>query len=311
MCEIKNKNILITGCSGFLGSKVAEIFKLNGNTIYGIDKNNIDKEKETFFDSVIQAEVTTNNLSSFNTKFDIIVHCAGSSSVRFSFENPDADYQMTVGSTIEVLNFIKESNRDSILIYPSSAAVYGNAIQLPIKETSELKPISPYGQNKLIVENLCKENHNNYNTKILIIRFFSLYGAGLRKQLLWDACNKFHNSDNPSFFGTGNEVRDWLNIRDAVQIIYKFSESDFEFMTINGASGNGTTNKEIISMISNHFGKKSFSFTGEVPAGDPLNLSADTQLLNSYGFKSEVSLDKGIIEYVDWYKKINSLNTYK
>ena len=76
------------------------------------------------------------------------------------------------------------------LIYPSSAAVYGFSNNLPLKEYSDLNPISPYGYHKKIVEELCRMYVEQYAVKVVVLRLFSVYGKELKKQLLWDACKK-------------------------------------------------------------------------------------------------------------------------
>src|SRR6185312_5873943 len=104
------------------------------------------------------------------------------------------------------------------LVVPSSAAVYGAVRQIPINESGPRNPISPYGVHKKIAEDLCYSYARHFGARIALVRFFSVYGAGLRKQLLWDACNKLVVGDG-RFGGHGNEVRDWLHIEDAARLL--------------------------------------------------------------------------------------------
>ncbi|TDA81588.1 SDR family oxidoreductase, partial [Halomonas marinisediminis] len=79
-------------------------------------------------------------------------------------------------------------------------------------------PMSPYGFSKLSAELLAQEYSQCFGVNSISVRPFSLYGPGLKKQLLWDACNKFSKGIG-EFFGTGEEVRDWLHVEDASSMI--------------------------------------------------------------------------------------------
>ena len=108
--------------------------------------------------------------------------------------------------------------KDSQLVIPSSAAVYGQKNEKSISVHDVLNPVSPYGNHKRICETLSKFYSNYYKLRISIIRLFSLYGPGLKKQLLWDACNKIYSGDQ-IYSGTGLEKRDWIYIEDAINLI--------------------------------------------------------------------------------------------
>ena len=95
---IKNKIILITGAYGFLGLNIYKLLK-NNNQVFRYGK--FSKRQ------IISEE----GLKKFNKNFDIIIHCAGSSSVTKSIEDPAKDYQKTVGSTKAVVNFIKTQKK--------------------------------------------------------------------------------------------------------------------------------------------------------------------------------------------------------
>src|SRR4030095_13057401 len=82
----------------------------------------------------------------------------------------------------------------AILIYPSSAAVYGVVKQAPIGESSPIAPVSPYGLHKAMAEELCSTQSKHFGLRCAIVRFFSVYGPGSRKQLLWDLAQKIEAS---------------------------------------------------------------------------------------------------------------------
>ncbi|MDR1367775.1 MAG: SDR family oxidoreductase, partial [Candidatus Accumulibacter sp.] len=203
------KSVFITGVFGFLGSWCAAHFSESGFEVVGIGNTNDASRKCPCFDrgtlvGTHEGAVTARALDAAAENFGLphaLVHCAGGGSVAFSYDNPREDFLRTVGSTAEVLDFLRR-NASVRLVYPSSVAVYGKAERVPIAETAHCAPVSPYGVHKHLAEQLCRAYAAQWNLPVAIIRFFSLYGEGLRKQLLWDACRKAAQ-ENFSFFGAG------------------------------------------------------------------------------------------------------------
>ncbi len=100
-----------------------------------------------------------------------------------------------------------------------------------------------------LAEELCFSYARHHGVRIAVIRLFSLYGVELRKQLLWDACAKVLSAEN-QFFGTGDEVRDWLHIDDAVSLFMKAGEAaSIDCPVLNGGTGVGVSVREVLSVI--------------------------------------------------------------
>lgn len=298
------KNVLVTGISGFLGNNTTKFFIEKGFDVTGVDVCDLPEKMPVKF---YKGEVTLELLESLNQTFDYIVHCAGGSTVGESIRNPKIEYEKTVVSSFCILEFMRLNNPEAKLIYPSSAAVYGNENMNSIKETDFINPISPYGYYKKQVEDLCECYHKNFGIKSNIIRFFSIYGEGLRKQLLWEACNKLANSsDKIEFFGTGNEVRDWLYVTDAVNLIYLAAVKGKNYDTFNGGTGKGIKINDIITMLADKLNYKAgFAFNNQVRAGDPISYIADINKQLSLGWEQTIPIEQGIQNYVNWYKSQN------
>lgn len=283
---IQNKSILITGGYGFLGSNIYQELK--------------KKNKVVRFGSFKKKKIINYlNLKRLNFFFDIIIHCGGGSSVSKSLKNPKQDYEKTVKSTHSIIRYLKSKKNKIKLIYISSPAVYGNTIKKKI-----LRPISPYGKNKLKSEKLLIQFARFNNCKITIIRFFSLYGEGLNKQLIWDTLQKLKKK-NYTFYGTGNEKRSWMHVKDAVKIIKLSILNSKKKIRIINAPGNITLkNKAIINLIYKLCNiKKKPKFNGIVKKGDPTDLSLKTIDLRKIGFKKYTVLKNGLKDYLKWYKK--------
>jgi UDP-glucose 4-epimerase len=234
---------------------------------------------------------------------DVIIHCAGSGSVGFSMDHPFQDFQRTVSTTAAVLEFVRLQSPDSALVYPSSAGVYGIAEKLPINESALLQPISPYGLHKKMAENLCLSYGKHYKIAASVIRLFSIYGNTLRKQLLWDACRKLIHNEN-SFFGSGQERRDWLHIEDTATLLFAAGQNASpDCPIVNGGSGTGISTREILTELFTYFGSSELpQFTSSNRPGDPVDYIADISRVGQWNWRPLKKWKEGIREYVDWYK---------
>ncbi|MBN1166541.1 MAG: NAD-dependent epimerase/dehydratase family protein [Methanospirillaceae archaeon] len=296
-----NKQVLITGGSGFLGRNVGIKFHKENYDVIMIGHGNSIQSHDIKF---INCNVNLKSLIKLNIIPDLMIHCAGSGSVGDSFNNPYYDYQKNVNTLIDVLEYIRIYSPKTKLIFPSSAAVYGVVKKVPIKEDTPFLPVSPYGYNKMIGEHICKY-YSEYGIEIAIIRFFSLYGVGLKKQLLFDVCKKISNN-NLIFYGTGYEVRDFLHISDASQLIFQIAQHHNRgpFFIINGGTGIGTSVNEIVRSLIHLFGKKDqVQYSGERKIGDPDRYIADITKCLSLGWKPKINIQDGLKEYAEWFRE--------
>ena len=117
---------------------------------------------------------------------DLVFHLAGGSAVGPSLNAPFEDFMRTTGTTARLLEWLRTHSPRSKLIVASSAAVYGDTHGAPADETRPPSPVSPYGFHKLMMEQLCQEYSQVFGLETAVLRMFSVYGEGLRKQLLWD-----------------------------------------------------------------------------------------------------------------------------
>lgn len=304
------KTVLVTGGYGFLGRAVAKHFKAQGCYVAGVGTGRWDASEFRMYgyDEWLDANINMSSLATLKAKVDVVAHCAGNGSVGYSISNPLQDFKKTVSSTAEVLEYIRLTNPAALLVYPSSAGVYGAKPDSPIRETDSLAPISPYGYHKKIVEELCESYSRLYGLKIVIIRFFSIYGPGLTKQLLWDAASKLSNAQaEPLFWGTGGETRDWLSVQDAAGLMSKVMQCKERFTILNGAAGNRVTVAETLEIVKNELGAPAkIKFNNIMREGDPRFYHADILRAKSLGWAPTIDLRDGICQYVKWFKEIHN-----
>lgn len=240
-------------------------------------------------------------------ELDAVIHCAGSGAVSRSYEAPHDDFQRSVASTIDALEFARHHKAGPRVVVASSAAVYGDQGEVDLPETATRSPISPYGYHKLMAELACDSYARFFSVRVSIVRLFSVYGEGLRKQLMWDACRKFRDG-NPSFFGTGHEVRDWIHVEDAARLLAIASSADQSGFEVYNGGGHRATTREVLDCLARQsFGAVAPTFTGLSHTGNPRRLTADPgHARRQLGFSPSVALEDGIARYARWFSAFAS-----
>jgi UDP-glucose 4-epimerase len=298
-------NILILGSQGFIGTHLCNNFLLQNYNVVGVDV--IETPANISYTYIKVSRLSSQWDTIFaKHKFDICINAAGSGNVAYSVENPLIDFEANTLDVIKILDAIRLYNPICKYIHISSAAVYGNPEKLPIAENDLLQPISPYGFHKQMSEIVCKEYASLYNIPIAILRPFSIYGKGLRKQLIWDLCHKMNTTDVVELFGTGNESRDFIHISDFVQAVNCIiNKSDFNCSIYNLASGKEITINEVASIFEKHYQKK-ISFNGKTKPGDPVNWRANIDALKVIGFIPQQIFEDAIVDFINWFKLLQS-----
>ena len=293
--------VLVLGSLGFIGSNLIDYLKGYNCMIYGCDLTDTSVKDYTYQ----KVSILSADFEIFFQKecFDICINASGSGSVTYSINHPISDFESNTFTVAKVLDTIRKHTLTCKYLHISSAAVYGDPISLPISESSELNPLSPYGYHKLMSEQICQEYYAIFNVPICIVRPFSVYGNGLKKQLLWDICEKFRKSKEVLLFGTGNESRDFIHIEDLCRLILKIiAECDFTGGVYNAASGVETSIADVVYICkANLHVSKNITFTGNAKEGDPKNWRADISKIKALGFNTTITIAKGIPEYVRWY----------
>lgn len=304
-------NAWITGANGFIGRYLIGELAGAGDAVHGLGHGAFaesDRRRlglQTWINGEVDA-ANLNALAAMHGRPAKIFHLAGGSSVGLSIELPLEDFSRTVASTARLLEWLRNSAPDCLLVVASSAAVYGADHAGPIVEDAALAPMAPYGHHKLMMEQLCKSYARSYGICSVIVRLFSVYGPNLRKQLLWDACARLsQGGPTLGLGGTGDETRDWTDVRDVVRLLATLSmlPRDERYRVINGGTGRGTRVADIAQMLVRHFGAKtSVTYSGIARAGDPYSLVADDSALRRIGFEWRIPLERGIMDYVTWFK---------
>lgn len=281
---------VVTGHRGFLGGYACTHLRQEGWPVTGIGRPEVEIPSPAF-EEVVRL-----------TSPELVVHCAGPASVPSSLANPTEDLEGSAAVLAGLLNAVCALPHEVRVVLISSAAVYGQPKRLPVAETAPLEPVSPYGFNRIAAELVLREFHEVYGVPAVVLRVFSAYGEGLRRQILWDICRRALTSRAVRLHGTGSESRDFVHALDvAAAIALVARHAAFEGEAYNVATGRETTIRDLAELLVEELrSKASISFSGTPRAGDPLNWNADIGKIEALGFHPTVEIEEGARRYARW-----------
>lgn len=318
--------ILITGGAGYIGSHVNKALNKAGYETVVLD--NLIKGFEDFVKWGVFVEGDYGDEELLNRIFkeydiEAVMHFGAYISVAESVECPKAYLENNYEKTLTLIKAMKDNGVKN-LIFSSTAAVYGSPVEIPIKETHQLKPINPYGKSKLLVEEYLKSQDDiNY----VIFRYFNASGddpdceiGELHEPethlipLILDAA--LGRRDSISVFGDdydtedGSCVRDYIHVNDIANAHIeglRYLENGGENNVFNIGNGRGFSVKEVISVVKKVTGKD-FPVNIECRRpGDPGTLVADSNKIHEVlGWTPEYDTLESIIETAwMWHQKLN------
>ena len=307
--------VWVLGAKGFIGQYLARFLADDGHRVLGLGHGlwPEDLAAEAGVTYWVNGEIDSANLSQLlkvGGAPATIYHLAGGSSVGLSMQSPLEDFQRTVSTAAALLEWVRAFQPATKIVSVSSAAVYGDSSKTMLTEDGEYTPFSPYGFHKRMLELLCESYVRNFGLKVAIVRLFSIYGAGLQKQLLWDVGGRLiGRPQHLTMHGTGAELRDWLHVTDAVRLLAAAGQYDGEdFMILNGGTGMGTSVAAVLDMVCAAWGlAPNITFSGDRRTGDPINLVADVNRVNHLlDVRPQMQLADGIADYVRWLKEVRA-----
>jgi UDP-glucose 4-epimerase len=281
--------VAVTGADGFLGSFITRELRAKKIEVMALGSDHPE------MDCQILAPLLQNFAPT------AIVHAAGPASVNLSMARPLADFRRSVGGLYELLEAARLACPEALLLFLSSAAVYGDPETLPVAETAPTRPLSPYGFHKLACELALREYFEVYGLRSVSLRIFSAYGEGLRRQLLWDVCQKALRG-NFVLQGDGSQTRDFIHARSVAEAIVVLASQNGPFPPIlNLASGEEVSVRQAAAWICGELGVRANPrYDGKSPAGNPQRWRGNAEMLRSFGWSPRILAEAGIRAFARW-----------
>lgn len=296
--------LLLTGAAGFLGRHIARHFADAGWSVLGLDVVAPENALRGPRIDYAQVELPSPRIGDVlrETQPTVCVHCAGRASVPLSLQDPAADFHGNTVLVFELLDALRKNAPKCRFLLLSSAAVYGNPARLPVSENDAASPLSPYGYHKRQAELLVEEFAKVYALPAATARIFSAYGPGLRRQVIWDICERLLTQGALRLGGTGSESRDFIHAADIAAGLRLMAEAaSAQGEVYNLATGRETTIAELAQHLARAVGVEvNAQFDGKQRAGDPLNWRADISRLSGLGFAPKVTLETGLAQTAAW-----------
>ncbi|MHA1370943.1 MAG: GDP-mannose 4,6-dehydratase [Promethearchaeota archaeon] len=312
----KKYNILVTGGAGFIGSVLVDTLVDAGHDVIVIDNlqsgflENLDESMDNI--EFVRGDISDLELIKRHCHdVDVVFNLAANANVPYSVDHFRYDLQTNAMGTITLVEyFLKESRRDlDYFIQASSAAVYGEPVQVPIDECHPLNPVSPYGISKLTAERYLDYFCREYGFPVIIFRIFNTYGIRQPRYVILDLLKKLYvDNTKLEVLGTGEQVRDYCYVRDTVRALILGMQDSAIGEKINIAGGNPIRIRDLVELIlelKGLSGAVDINYTGESWKGDIKVLIANVDKIKRLlGFKPEYDLKTGLGEMMEWFDKL-------
>ncbi len=341
--NLENKNIFVTGTSGFIGSYLAKrlLKEYPSSTIIGLDNMNdyydinlkesrLEELKK--FDNYIfvkadlaDKEIITKIFEEY--KPSVVVNLAAQAGVRYSITNPDAYINSNIIGFYNILEACRNYPVEH-LVYASSSSVYGGNTKVPFSTEDKVdNPVSLYAATKKSNELLAHSYSKLYNIPSTGLRFFTVYGpAGRPDMAYFGFTNKLIKGEIIKIFNYGNCKRDFTYVDDIVEGIIRVMQGAPEkkngedglpippYAVYNIGNSNPENLLDFVNILQEELVRagvlpKDYDFESHkelVPmqAGDvPITYADTTPLERDYGFKPSTSLREGLRKFAQWYKE--------
>ena len=320
-----NLRLLITGGAGFIGSSTADRMLEKGYKVTVIDNFN------DYYDPAVKERNVAPNLKRdgyrlyrgdicdraflekvfSENKFDAVLHFAARAGVRPSLEQPEEYVKTNIEGTVNILEAMRRY-KVMKLVFASSSSVYGNSKARKFSEKLNVsQPISPYAATKLADEQLVYTYSKLFGISAVCLRFFTVFGPRQRPDL---AIHKFirliENNERIPLYGNGKTKRDYTyigDIVDGVEAALAYSRRSYDIFNLGG--GSPVTLIQMVRTIEKVLGKKASVEFLPMQPGDVNKTAANISKAKKFlKYKPKVSFETGIRNFVEWKKKIDSIN---
>ena len=313
-------NIILTGCAGFVGSRVARLLLKEDHVVYGIDNLNnaydarikdwrltglINEQNFNFHKLDITNLNDLKNLFSEITSkvsIDAVINLAARAGVRASIDDPGIYFNTNLIGTLNLLEQSKNNNV-SKFVQASTSSVYGD-LKIPFSEEQITDfPLSPYAASKKSAENLCYTYHKLYGIDVTVLRYFTVYGpAGRPDMSPFRFIKWIFEDEDIILYGDGNQERDFTYVDDiALGTVLGLKKLGYEI--INLGNNDPVCILELLNKIKETIGKDFNIIKKPFHPADVVSTCANIEKAKKIlGWSPSIGLDEGIKRTVEWYQ---------
>jgi UDP-glucose-4-epimerase GalE len=315
--------VIVTGSAGYIGGQTALLLKDAGHEVYGIDRRQPPSHLQGVCDKFLFQDFASDVALSWiiSKQPDAIVHCAGTSLVGPSMQDPSEYYNNNVAKTLKLLEIVRKSLPRCRVIFSSSAATYGEPLLGECHEVDPCEPVSPYGQSKLMIDMILESYRRAYNLDYVSFRYFNACGADpqgrhgqepgathlIARYLEATRDNgnfRIYGDDYPTADGTC--VRDYVHVEDIARAHALALHHKIPAGVYNLGSNQGTSVKEVMDCARQLVGKMPYISTESRREGDPAMLTANPAKFDMLvGAWRHHDLDAMIQHAWNWYVRKN------
>ena len=301
--------VLVTGGAGFIGSNVSKMLLSKGVEVVVFDNlssGNYDNIRDLNVQFIKGDILDKNAVKEACKGVDVLFHLAASVGRQRSIDHPQLDSEINLIGTINVLEGMR-ANGVKKIVYSSSAAIFGELLSPEIDENHPQNADSPYGVSKLAAEKMILSYADIYGTTAVCLRYFNIYGVNQRYDLYGNVipifAHRLFSGERLLIYGDGTQTRDFVNVYDVaranVMAGLEYGKSD----VFNLGSGESITINQLAKMMQEISGiDNGIQYLPERKA-DVKHCKANAKkVAEKMQFKTVVSLEKGLVEYIQWYK---------
>jgi UDP-glucose 4-epimerase len=273
-------------------------------------EKNRQKNQILFFESDFENEQIFSRIK--RGYYDVVFHLAANPRVEHTVKNPARTTDVNVTRTMSLIEAIRDSMNKPRLVFSSTCAVYGDAIEIPTTEHCEKYPLSPYGLQKSTVEDFLRMSSKLYGIDSVCLRYFNVYGPMQLGDSPYSTvvsawCNKVKNDEPLRSDGDGEQTRDMIYVGDVVNanVFAAIKKEKFEGDVINIGTGIRVSNNYILNLFKNNFaGLKVVN--APVRPGDVRDTQADNhRAYHKLGWKPQISFEDGLKLTWKWWELKN------
>jgi nucleoside-diphosphate-sugar epimerase len=309
--------LLITGAAGFIGSHLAETLLAQGHRVIGIDnfldyyprwmkEKNLEGVRTKPGFEFIEADLLETDLVGLVKPLEGVIHLAAQAGVRASWgENFRTYSDNNVLATQRLLEACRGEGIKKF-IYASSSSLYGDTDDLPMREESILRPVSPYGVSKAAGEYLTYLYYKNFGLPTVSLRFFTVYGPRQRPDMAFHRFFKAGMEGKPLVvWGDGEQSRDFTFIDDIVQGCGRALEAGRDGSVYNIGGGSRQTLNEVLEAMRRITGKSLEVNYQPVQKGDVRHTGASLEKIKmELGYNPQVSMMEGLEREWEWVRAL-------